>query len=166
MKLSKTAWNNVIIFSVMGIILLINATNDRLFSSSDNGNDALILPEHSVVLALSIILPNSGSVMFERIGKAWQMTSQGVLVDLNNQQIDQIIRAWQQSSGLVQAGDIVVDGQQGVEAIASLAGIAQDQHFTLYPLADQLLVYNHHKALWLSFPVAISHQLIPVLSDT
>jgi len=162
MKLSKTAWNNVIIFSVMGIILLINATNDRLFSKSDNSNDALILPEHSVVLALSITLPNSGSVMFERIGKAWQMTSQGMLVDLNNQQIDQVVFAWQQSSGLVQAGDIVVDGQQGVEAIVSLAGIEQDQNFTLYPLIDQLLVYNHQKALWLSFPVAISHQLIPL----
>ena len=49
MKLSRTGWNNVIIFSVMIIILLINATNDRLFPEGDSVNDKTILPEHSVI---------------------------------------------------------------------------------------------------------------------
>jgi len=162
MKLSKTAWNNVIIFSVMIIILLINSTNDRLFPEGNNTNDELLLPEHSVVLTLSIALPNDTSIVFERIARAWQMTSQGVILDLTNQQVEQVMLAWQQGSGLVQAADIVVDGQAGVEVELSLAGIEQEQRFTLYRLTDQLLVYNQQKKIWLALPAAMNHQLIPI----
>jgi len=162
MKLSKTAWNNVIIFSVMIIILLINSTNERLFPEGTNTNDELILPEHSVVLTLSIALPNKTSIAFERIARAWQMTSQGVLLDLSNQQIEQVMLAWQQGSGLVQAADIVVDGQEGVEVKLSLAGVEQEQKFTLFPLADQLLVYNQQKKIWLALPAAMNRQLVPI----
>jgi hypothetical protein len=162
MKLSKTAWNNVIIFSVMIIILLINSTNERLFPEDNMINDELLLPEHSVVLTLSIVLPNDSSIVFERIGKAWKMTSQGVIVELTNQQIEQVMFAWQQSSGLVQAADIVIDGQKGIEVALSIAGLDQEQKFTLHSLTDQLLVYNHQKKLWLSFPSAINDQLVPI----
>lgn len=162
MKLSKTGWNNVIIFSVMIIILLINTTNDRLFPENNNSNDELLLPEHSVVLTLSLFLENNSSITFERVGRAWQMTSQGVLLDLTNQQIEQVMFAWQQSSGLVQAADIVIDGQAGVQVELSLAGVEQQQKFVLYPLSDQLLVYNLQKKLWLALPAAMNHQLIPI----
>ena len=162
MKLSKTAWNNVIIFSVMIIILLINGTNERLFPEDNNTNDELVLPKHSVVLTLSIVLPNDASILFERIAKAWKMTSQGILLDLTNQQIEQMMLTWQKSSGLVQAADIVVDGQAGVQVEISLAGVEQEQKFTLYRLTDQLLVYNQQKKIWLALPAAISHQLIPI----
>lgn len=162
-KLSKTAWNNVIIFSVMIIILFINGTNDRLFPAGDNtANDALILPEHSVILTLSITQASKGAVLFERVGKAWQMTSQGLLLDLTNQQIEQLMFTWQQSSGLVQAADMIVEGQAGIEVKISLAASAQEQIFTLYPLVDQLLLYNQQKKIWLALPAAMSHQLIPV----
>ena len=161
-KLSKTAWNNVIIFSVMIIILLINSTNERLFPADSNVNDKLVLPEHSVILTLTLILPEKSSVMFERVGKAWKMTSQGVLLDLTNQQIEQLMFAWQQSAGLPQAADIIIDGQAGIEVNISLAGIEQEQIFTLYPLVDQLLVYNSQKKLWLALPAAMTHQLVPI----
>ncbi|MGV2872376.1 hypothetical protein [Colwellia sp. E150_009] len=161
-KLSKTAWNNVIIFSVMIIILLINSTNERLFPADSNVNDKLVLPEHSVILTLTLILPEKSSVMFERVGKAWKMTSQGVLLDLTNQQIEQLMFAWQQSAGLPQAADIIIDGQAGIEVNISLAGIEQEQMFILYPLVDQLLVYNSQKKLWLALPAAMTHQLVPI----
>ena len=149
-KLSKTAWNNVIIFSVMIIILLINSTNDRLFPDDNNANDKLLLPEHSVILTLTIMPSEDKKIVFERIGRAWQMTSQGVMF------------AWQQSSGLVQAAEIIIDGIEGVEVKVSLAAIEQEQAFTLYSLTDQLLVYNHQKEIWLALPTAMSHQLIPI----
>ena len=162
MKLSKTAWNNVIIFSVMIIILLINSTNDRLFPEDSHTNDDLVLPEHSVVLTLSINLSNETSVVFERVARAWKMTSQGVFLDLTNQQIEQMMFAWQQASGLVQAANIIVEGQVGVEVGISLAGVEQEQKFTLYRLTDQLLVYNQLNKIWLALPAAMNHQLIPL----
>jgi len=160
MKLSKTAWNNVIIFSVMIIILLINTSNEHLFPE-DNNNDALLLPEHSIVLTLAVFFPNNSSITFERIGRSWQMTSQGVLVDLTNQQIEQLMFAWQQSSGLVQAADIVINAKIGIQVNIDIAGIEPQQQFILYPLTDQLLVYNVQKKLWLALPKAVAHQLIP-----
>jgi hypothetical protein len=161
MKLSKTAWNNVIIFSVMLIILIINSTNNRLFPDDDT-KDELVLPEHSVILTLAVKLSNDTSVIFERVARAWKTTNQGILVDLTNQQVEQMMLTWQQSSGLVQASDIVVEGQEGVEIVLSLAGVEVEQKFTLYPLSDQLLVYNQQKKLWLALPAAMSHQLVPI----
>jgi len=162
MKLSKTAWNNVIIFSVMLIILLINSTNNRLFPDNDT-NDGLVLPEHSIILTLSMTLSNNTTIKFERIARSWKTTNQGMLFDLTNQQIEQMMFAWQQSSGLLQADDIVVSGQESIEITLSLAGIEQVQKFTLYPLSDQLLVYNQRKKLWLALPATMKNQLIPML---
>lgn len=163
MKLSKTAWNNVIIFSVMIIILLINSTNNRLFPEKNNGSDQRVLPEHSVILTLSLTLPNQSNIVFERVARAWKMTSQGVLADLTNQQIDQLMLAWQQSSGLVQAAQVLIEGQEGIEVNLSLAGVELEQRFTLFPLTDQLLVFNHQKSIWLALPAAMHHQLIPII---
>lgn len=162
MKLSKTAWNNVIIFSVMIIILIINISNNRLFPEPDT-NDELILPEHSVVLTLSMAFPNNTSVVFDRIARAWKTTNQDVLVDLTNQQIDQMMLAWQQGSGLVQAAEIIIEGQASVEVSIGIAGIEKEQLFTLYTLADQLLVYNQQNKIWLALPATMKHQLIPLL---
>jgi hypothetical protein len=162
MKLSKTAWNNVIIFSVMIIILIINSTNERLFPEDGKSNDELLLPEHSVVLTLAFNFPDKKSIVFERIARAWKMTSKGVLLNVTNQQIEQVILSWQHSSGLVQAADITVDGKAGVDVVLSLAGVDEEQKFTLYPLTDQMLVYNQQKKIWLALPAAMNYQLIPL----
>ncbi len=161
MKLSRPAWNNVIIFSVMIIILLINSTNDRLFPEGETSNDTLLLPEHSVILTLTLRFPEQATIAFERIGRAWKMTSQGRIADLNNQQIEQVMFSWQQSNGLVQASEMLIDGKKGIEAMISLAGVEQEHTFTLYPLTDQLLVFNHQKEIWLAMPAALAYQLIP-----
>ncbi|MDX2368531.1 MAG: hypothetical protein QNK36_09055 [Colwellia sp.] len=161
MKLSRTGWNNVIIFSVMIIILLINATNDRLFPEGESANDKTLLPEHSVILTLAINFSDSRQLTFERVGRAWKMTSQGILVDLSNQQIEQLMLAWQQSSGLVQADDILVEGLTGIEVLINTATSKQELAYMLYPLVDQLLVFNLQKKLWLALPKAVAHQLVP-----
>lgn len=161
MKLSRIGWNNVIIFSVMIIILLINATNDRLFPDRNIDNDKHILPEHSVILTLAINFDDNRQLTFERVGRAWKMTSHGLLVDLSNQQIEQLMLVWQQSSGLVQADDIIVEGFTGIEVLINTATSKQELAYVLYPLVDQLLVFNLQKKLWLALPKAAAHQLVP-----
>lgn len=161
MKLSRTGWNNVIIFSVMIIILLINATNDRLFPEGESDSDKHILPEHSVILTLVINYADNRQLSFERVGRAWKMTSQGLLVDLSNQQIEQLMLGWQQSIGLVQADDILVEGLDGIEVLINTATNKHELVYMLYPLVDQLLVFNLQNKLWLSLPKAVAHQLVP-----
>jgi len=164
MKLSRTGWNNVIIFSVMIIILLINATNNKLFSDEEHNNkgERLILPEHSVILTLAIDFPKQQKVFFERVGRSWQLTSHGIVLDKSNQQIEQMMFAWQQSSGLIQAADVVIDSVLAVSVKIALAGEDTLYEFTLYPLADQLLIYNHSEKYWIALPPTLSQQLLPV----
>jgi hypothetical protein len=164
MKLSRTGWNNVIIFSVMLFILLINLTNKKLFNENESHSSSaqFILPEHSVILSLLIESPDNKVLHFERIGRRWQMTAQGVLVDFNQQQIQQLILSWQQSSGLVQASDMIVKGQRGTRITLFLADLDSEQHYILYPLSDQLLVYNQQNQLWLALPAVLSNQLLPI----
>ncbi len=164
MKLSRTGWNNVIIFSVMIIILMINATNDKLFPNEENENKAeqLILPAHSVILTLTINLSENQQLLFERVGRTWQLTSKGIIVEKTTQQIEQMMFSWQQSSGLLQAAEIIIDKTQGITVDIALAGQEQVKTFTLYPLADQLLIYQHQQAQWLALPKSLIQQLLPV----
>ncbi len=168
MKLSRTAWNNVIIFSVMIIILLINATNNKLFPDGESNNSSaeqLLLPKHSVILALTVHLTNNQQLQFERVGRGWQMSAKGLLVDYSEQQIEQMMFSWQQSVGLVQADDIVIDEQLATKVSIDLAGIDQQQIFNLYPLNDQLLIYHQQSKHWLSLPSALVKQLLPITNQ-
>ena len=55
-KLSKTGWNNVIIFAVMGFILLINVTNNKIFLSDKNSDQNIALVgQQNVILTLSML---------------------------------------------------------------------------------------------------------------
>lgn len=164
MKLSRTGWNNVIIFSVMTIILLINATNDKLFPNekSVNNGERLILPQHGVILTLAIDFSENQQVLLERVGRSWQLTAKGITLEKTEQQIEQMMFAWQQSSGLVQAAEIMIDSAQGVAVKIALAGESHVRTFILYPLDDQLLVYQKKDNVWLALPATLAQQLLPV----
>ncbi|OUR78377.1 hypothetical protein A9Q75_13630 [Colwellia psychrerythraea] len=164
MKLSRTGWNNVIIFSVMTIILLINATNDKLFPNEESANkgERLILPQHGVILTLAIDFSENQRVLLERVGRSWQLTAKGIMLEKTEQQIEQMMFAWQQSSGLVQAAEIMIDSAQGVAVKIALAGESHVRTFILYPLDDQLLVYQQQENVWLALPATLAQQLLPV----
>jgi len=164
MKLSRTGWNNVIIFSVMAIIILINATNDKLFPNeeSSNNSEQLILPAHSVILTLSIGFPDNQQISFERVGRNWKLSTKGLIVEKTDQQIEQIMFAWQQSSGLVQAAEIVIENKQGISVQIALAGETSSRDFVLYPLSDQVLIHQQRENRWLALPATLAQQLIPI----
>lgn len=164
MKLSRTGWNNVIIFSVMMIIILINTTNDKLFPDGENAAEQYVIPEHSVILTLSITQPTGEKVTFERVGRSWQMTTQGMLLSLNEQQIEQTMFAWQQSTGLVQADDIIIDKALAAQVSIALADVEALYQLALYTLPDQVLIFNHQSGLWLSLPPALKKQLLPIVT--
>jgi hypothetical protein len=101
-------------------------------------------------------------VLLERAGRSWQLTTKGLILEKTEQQIEQMIFAWQQSSGLVQAAEIVIDSDQGVTVNISLAGELQRRTFILYPLSDQLLIYQQRDNIWLALPATLAQQLLPI----
>jgi hypothetical protein len=167
MKLSRTGWNNVIIFSVMLFILLINTTNNRLFPETDNNANAQgsILPLRSVILTLSFHSTTNKQVLFERAGLGWQVTTKGVILSFTDQQVKQMVMAWQQSEGLVQASDIVIDDRFAIKVRIGLAGVEQVKTLMVYPLNDQLLIHQKVDDTWLALPVALTKQLLPPLEE-
>ena len=157
MKLSRTAWNNVIIFSVMGFILIINIANKRLFPEDGNvgaSQEKSILGEHAVILTLEV----ANQLTIERIGKTWRIQPEV----MNEQALEQMMLAWQQSTGYVQSAPEDLALAKAIEVNIYLAGQAQAMKLHLYPQQDQLLIHNLSSDVWLSLPILIYRQLLPV----
>jgi hypothetical protein len=90
-KLSRAGWNNVIIFSVMLFILLINVSNKKLFKTTDQATtmtEQAVLGEHAVILSLTI----NNKLTIERQGVNWQAKPQLI----SGQALDQMMLSWQQ----------------------------------------------------------------------
>lgn len=155
MKLSRTGWNNVIIFSVMIFILVINVTNKNLYSSDDQQDDAqhTLFAKHAVILSLSV----NQQVTIERIGRTWRATP----AKISGQALDQMMLTWHETTGSIVSEPPELDRQMALVISIELAGDSKAQLLNLFITNDELLVYNHQNNKWLTFPLAIFSQLIP-----
>lgn len=67
-KLSRQAWNNVLIVTMIVMIFLFNSTNNFLNSGAADGpEEKFLLPEGSLILTIEF-----GAQKVERIGRAWR----------------------------------------------------------------------------------------------
>ena len=156
MKLSRTGWNNVIIFSVMAFILVINITNKKLFfndETSSQTSQSYILGEHATILTLSI----NPSIVIERIGKNWRAEPS----IMPEQALEQMMRSWHQSTGSFVKTSPELDKQMALVVSIELAGQTKTQILNLYVTDSELLIHNQTTDQWLSFPMEIFSQLIP-----
>ena len=155
-KLSKTGWNNVIIFAVMGFILLINATNKKIFLSDENTNtqqDIAVIGAQNVILTLNI----NNIVTIERIGRTWRANP----ARISGQALAQMMMSWQQSSGEAMAQAPEVDRQFSLDVTLDIAGQPQPLRLNFYATEQQLLVFNQTSLQWLVMPIAMYGQLFP-----
>lgn len=153
-KLSKTAWNNVIIFAVMGFILLINATNKNLFSGGENINsEASLLGENPVILTLTI----NQHLTIERMGKTWRANPKVI----KEQPLEQMMLAWQQLAGKVIAAREQLDLQLALWVELEMVGQAQATRLAIFAEADELVIFNQQSKQWFSLPLQLYSQLLP-----
>jgi hypothetical protein len=154
MKLSRTGWNNVIIFSVMIFILVINVTNKKLYSSDNKqSNERTLFSKHAVILSLAI----NQQVTIERIGRTWRATP----AKISGQALDQMMLSWHETQGILVTETPALDHQMALVISVELAGEAHSQLLNLFMTNNELLVFNQQQKKWLSFPLAIFSQLIP-----
>ncbi|MBA6389946.1 hypothetical protein H4J38_04030 [Colwellia sp. BRX10-3] len=155
-KLSKTGWNNVIIFAVMGFILMINMTNKKIFSPDENTNneqEIALVGAQKVILTLNI----NNVVTIERIGRTWRAAP----ASISDQALAQMMMSWQQSSGEAMAQTPEVDRQFSLEVKLDIAGEAQPLQLSFYATEQQLLIFNQTSQQWLVMPLAMYGQLFP-----
>jgi hypothetical protein len=155
MKLSRAGWNNVIIFSVMIFILVINVTNKKLYPSDDaqNNGQLTIFAEHTVILSLSI----AQQITIDRLGRTWQAAP----AKISGQALDQMMLTWQEIEGVTVAQPPELDHQMALVISVELAGEEQTNVLNLFITNSELLIFNSQKKRWLAFPLAIFSQLIP-----
>lgn len=87
--LSKRAWNNILIFAMLGLIVVFNF--DRLFPV-DSSNRAMLIAEHEFILSMQI-----NELTFERIGTGWRVSAPSLdsIPDMQSESIDKLVNQWQ-----------------------------------------------------------------------
>ena len=158
-KLSKSGWNNVIIFAVMGFILLINVVNKKVYlpegeNLEESANQALaIIGQNQVILALTV----QNVVLVERIGRTWRARP----ASISGQALEQMMMSWQQSSGELMAQAPEIDRQFSLDVQLDIAGVTEPLQLNVYATEQQLLVFNQSSQQWLALPIEIYGQLFP-----
>lgn len=91
LRLSQKAWNNVLIFSMLALIVLLNY--ERLFESADSDIQPIV-KESDFIVSLQI-----NQMTFERIGTGWRVMapSEAELPNMQSEDIDALITQWQRA---------------------------------------------------------------------
>lgn len=91
LRLSQKAWNNVLIFSMLALIVLLNY--ERLFESADSDIQPIV-KESDFIVSLQI-----NQMTFERIGTGWRVMapSEAELPNMQSEDIDALIAQWQRA---------------------------------------------------------------------
>jgi len=155
MKLSRTGWNNVIIFSVMIFILVINFTNKKIYSpeAGQKNEQLTIFAKHAVILSLSV----DQQVNIERTGRTWQASP----ARITGQALEQMMLTWHEIEGEIVAQPPELDRQMALIVSVELAGSKNSNLLSLFITNNELLIFNNEDNRWLTFPLAIFSQLIP-----
>ena len=91
-KMSRKAWNNVVIFSMLLMIFFLNGLHYKLNPSDEALEVESVLPEQSFVLALAF-----PGYKIERIGTSWRIElPQNSDDSYATAQLQQLIAKWQQ----------------------------------------------------------------------
>ncbi len=91
-KMSRKAWNNVVIFSMLLMIFFLNGLHYKLNPSDEALVVESVLPEQSFVLALAF-----PGYKIERIGTSWRIElPQNSDDSYATAQLQQLIAKWQQ----------------------------------------------------------------------
>lgn len=130
-RLSRRAWNNVIIFAMLIMILLFNTTTNILTGSNDSENESVpMLPEDSVLMTLEL-----GPQKIERIGMGWRTNP---ATHVTEAELVSITSTWQSAN--MRSSDSV-DRQSSLIVIAWLAGESKGRVYQFIETQQGLFVY-------------------------
>ena len=154
LKLSKSGWNNVIIFAVMGFILIINMTQNKITEQEATlTGEQFVFAPPAILLTLRV----NQTIVIERQGTSWHSN----MSNMSTQLLEQMMMTWQSSQGTVIDAPTGIDRQMALRIHAMIATETEPRVLDLYADDHQLLIYQQHNDLWLSLPLQLYNQLIP-----
>ena len=129
-RLSRKAWNNVIIFAMLIMILLFNSTTNILNRSNVEQSAQPLLPDGAVLMTLE-----SNGFKIERIGSGWRINSD--LAELQTAS-SELVERWQ--STIMHPAEAAETSGQPEVVVAWLAGESSGRVYQLYKVNEQTLV--------------------------
>lgn len=161
LRLSKRAWNNVLIFAMLGLIL---ALNWNRFFTEDETTTRLIVPEGEFILSMQI-----NQVMIEKAGMVWRINPNGVQASIqpSSERLGEIVSAWQQT--YIAPAELDFDSQlfanPEVIVTLSLAGQSMPSVVAFKIIEQQLFVVMNKRVFVLMSP-SIKSLLEPIVEVT
>lgn len=156
MRLSRSAWNNVIIFSVMGFILLINLTqsnNQDEPTAQDSNKLVSVIGQGNTIVTLMV----DQHTAVERVGRGWQITQN----KLGKQALEQMMRSWHQAQGQLSELSLDRSQHQAVLVSMSFADQAAIAMFSVYVINQQMIIFSHQANQYFALPEPMLKQLLP-----
>lgn len=161
-RLSQKAWNNVIIFAMLAMILVLNLST---FRSKDDGLPFPIIEEGAILLSLQI-----DQTLIERAGQTWRLSSSSLPTAaevsenlLNKDAADQqaivgselanLVRNWQRAlikpQALIELSDLQ---SPDVVVVLWLAGERSGRVLPIKTIDDQSYLIFNNEVVLLDFP--------------
>ncbi|KID57825.1 hypothetical protein JF50_03475 [Pseudoalteromonas luteoviolacea] len=157
MGLSRKAWNNVVIFSMLIMIFFLNGLHHKLNPQQAEFERVMVLPEHSFVLAMAY-----PGVKIERIGTTWRIENKlggKVQTAYTEQELVQIVQLWQHTE-LQSIAPPQLNPESAISvATFWVAGEELPLSYQLYRTDELYLLYAKRQQLWLELNADIATQL-------
>jgi len=161
-RLTKKGWNNVLIFSMLIMIFLFNGLHHKLIDVEADDVIQPLLKEQSYILTIEYPL-----YKIERIGTGWRSDSA-----LAPEQISELLKNWQQASGLQVADINVIKSEfknKSPDNIVTIwfAGEEQPQVFAFFKLGNDFFIHMPKSAniKWLKLDREQYTLLFPQVKD-
>lgn len=147
-RLSQKAWNNVIIFSMLIMITILNM--DR-FSGDDDLDISSIIEESDIVLSMQI-----DQNVIERVGQSWRFSpkSPAASSNVDAQKLAILINNWQRAivAEPIEIIDNSLFNQPRHIAVIWLAGESEGRAYPIIVLNDNAYIQIANEAKLLDFP--------------
>ncbi|MFT4655298.1 MAG: hypothetical protein ACI82S_002960 [Patiriisocius sp.] len=160
LRLTKRTWNNVLIFSMIGLILILNIDTFK----GEKPTARLIVAEGDYIINLQI-----NQVELEKAGPQWRIDPNGIQPNVmpNAEKLQEIIKAWQQA--YITPAEMEFDNSlfsaPSTLVVISLAGVSQPTVVALNIIESQLFFVINKQIYVLNSPT-IQQLLEPVVKVT
>jgi len=135
MRLSRKAWNNVVIISMLLMIFFFNGLHKKLNTQPVEEGVQALLPAQSFILAMAF-----PELKIERIGTSWRSQSlQETTWQGGEQQLEQLVELWQHQQLTIASLPVSKISQISADYVASvwLAGEQLPAVYQLYNIDQQ-----------------------------
>ncbi|MFC3123080.1 hypothetical protein [Agaribacter flavus] len=154
-RLSQKAWNNVLIFSMLILIAVLNW--DKFFGEGELAVMP-VLPEGAVVLSIQI-----DQIRFERVGTGWRVVANAAdLTDsLSSEHVGEIVSAWENALMRLPFEQLNAEDFYPSDHIVSVwvAGQKNGLVFSIKTIQEYTYIVHESKYYVLDFPTVA--QLLP-----